>query len=346
MEKFTEGAITFFAENKQTRDAKVFFNPSRKFDRDLNILFINVIGKRKMEGIDLFGGSGVRSLRLAAETDYFSSITVNDIKTSAIIRKNIALNKKKLKARIDVLSMNAQDIYNLQNGYDYVDIDPFGSPVKYMVQALQKVRFGGLLAITATDSAALYGKAKKACMLKYGAVSLKTRYFNEIGLRILIKRTEEIANLSDRSIEPLLFDVRKHYLRVYLRVTAANINRRIGPIYQCTKCMNRGTECPVKCDVCGATMKQVGPMWLGKLFDRNLVKRMYDISDGQLKEYLEVMKDETDSIGYYTTDQMASFLKEKEKKCGLIGCRTVLDDKGFRTDMPLKDLLKEYKNLQ
>lgn len=345
MERFNEGEVTFFAENRQTRDSKVFFNPIRKFDRDLNVLFINSFSKENLNGIELFGGSGIRGLRLASETKNFKTITINDIKTSKTINKNVKLNGKKLKAKIKVCSMNAQDIYNSEEGYDYVDIDPYGSPVKYMVQALPKTKFGGILAITATDSAALYGKARKACLLKYGSVSFKARYYNEVGLRILIKRAEEIANLSERSIEPVLFDVRKHYLRVYLKVKKGDVTRRIGYIYQCSSCPNRTIAYATKCDSCGSKTFEIGPLWLGNLFDRKLVNAMYPLAEGELKEYLSVLKNEEDIITYYTTDQMSSYLKEREKKLGLIGTKTVLDGKGFRTRLAFKDLVEKYKQL-
>lgn len=347
MELFTEGTIKFLAENKQTRDSEVFFNPSRDFDRGLNVLFINALGRKSLSGIELFGGSGIRGLRLAAETKCFDKIIINDIKTSKTIAKNVSVNKKKLNAKVGVSSMNAQDIYDSAEGYDYLDIDPFGSPVKYMIQAMPKVKYGGILAITATDGAALYGKAKKACMLKYGAVSYKTRYFNEIGLRILIKRAEDIANLNDRSVEPLFFDVRRHYLRVYLKVKKANISRRIDYIYQCVHCPNRSVKVMPKCDLCGSRIVRIGPLWLDRLFDRNLVDRMFEIAEaGEAKDYTDILRKEEDTVSYYTTDELASYLKQKEKKLGLIGTKTVLDEKGFRVGYDFKELLEKYKRLK
>jgi tRNA (guanine26-N2/guanine27-N2)-dimethyltransferase len=345
MELFTEGAIKFFAENKQTRDSDVFFNPARKFDRDLNILFVDSLQQKNLNGIDLFGGSGVRSLRLAAETTKFSSFVINDIKTSKIIKKNVSLNKKKLKAKITVSSMNALDIYNSKEGYDYVDIDPFGSPIKYLVQAIPKVKYGGVLAITATDSAALYGKAKKACALKYGSNSFKTSYFHEVGLRILIKRTEEVANLHERSIEPLFFDVRNHYLRVYFRVKKASIKRKLGYIYQCLKCPNRTLDQETSCANCGSKTIQIGPLWLERLFDREAVSKMLEIAESkEVQKYLSLLSQEEDIISYYTTDEISSYLKTKERKISLVGSRTVLDDKGFRSSLSFQELMKNFKS--
>ncbi len=346
MELFREGAINFYAEDKQTRKSKVFFNPSRNFDRDLNVLLFNALGAHNLKGIDLFGGSGIRSLRLSAETDAFDFFKINDLKTSKTIKKNVLKNKGKIKTKITVTSLNALDIYSMQEGYDYVDIDPFGSPVKYLLQAMPKVKRGGILALTATDTAALYGKAKKACMLKYGSRSLKTGYFNEIGLRILIKRAEEIANFYERSVKPVFFDVRHHYIRVYLSVSKAKLDRDIGYIYQCSKCPNRVIKFSEICSFCGSKNIEVGPLWLDSLFDKNLVSKMFEIAqDADAKKYLETFKQEKDSVSYYTTTELASYLNIKEKKIDSFGSRTVLNDKGFRCDYEFKKLVEEYKKL-
>lgn len=347
MELFKEGAISFYAENKQTRDSEVFFNPSRDFDRSLNILLFKALDRHDLTGVDLFGGSGIRSLRLAAETDAFKSFKINDLKTSKVIRKNVLKNKSKIRARITVTSFNASDIYSIQEGYDYIDIDPFGSPVRYTLQAMPKVKRGGIIALTATDTAALYGKAKKACALKYGSRSLKTSYFNEVGLRILIKRAEEIANLYERSVHPLFFDVRRHYIRTYLCVSKANITRDIGYIYQCSKCPNRVLKFSEKCSFCASKNIEVGPLWLDNLFDRKLVSSMFGIAqDEDAKKYLEMLKQEKDSTSYYTTTELASYLGVREKKIGSLGTRTVLNEKGFRYDNDFKKLTEEYKKLE
>ena len=92
MEFFEEGAVKFYAENKQVRKSEVFYNPGRQFDRSLNILFVESSGKKKLKGLELFSGSGVRGLRLCTETEKFASFIFNDIKSRDTIEKNIALN--------------------------------------------------------------------------------------------------------------------------------------------------------------------------------------------------------------------------------------------------------------
>ncbi len=340
MEIFREGKVSFAAENRQTRDAGVFFNPSREFDRDLNVLFVDSLGRKDLSGVDVFGASGVRGLRLCVETKAFSDFTINDIKTYRAVAKNIKSNKKALCCEVSCTSFNAVDIGSQGRKYDYIDIDPFGSPVRYMVEAVPSLNTGGILAITATDTAALYGKAKRACALKYGAVSYKTPYFRELGLRIMIKRAEEIANLFFRSVEPVLFDVRKHYARVYLRLMRAGTSGKIGFVYQCPECPYRSLEDSGKCAHCGSAMMALGPLWLGSTFDRKLVDKMYESAGEKLKGYLGVLRDEKDTVSFYTTSELASYTKTEEKPIEVFGNRTVLDSKGFRSDEPLEKILE------
>lgn len=335
MELFNEGSIKFYADNVQNRSAGVFFNPMREFERNLNVILIKALKQDKMEGIDLFAASGVRGLRLSAETGKFSKIIINDIKTKDTISKNIELNGIK---NAEASGFTASKVNCTGLHFDYVDIDPFGSPVRYLPNVIASTKLNGVIALTATDTAPLYGKAKKACRLKYGAVSMKTSYFNELGLRILLKRTEELFNIMERSIDPIFFDVRKHYIRVYVRV-ARPAQDRIGFLYQCSKCPNRTVDHFDSCPNCGSKMIRLGPLWLGRLFDLDLVKSMVAISGGKEKEYLEALSRETEQVSYYTTDEIASYLKKPEKSMELMPNGTVLNPKGFRTSNDIKNIL-------
>jgi tRNA (guanine26-N2/guanine27-N2)-dimethyltransferase len=346
MDTFKEGKISFIAKDEQTRSAKVFFNPDRKFDRDLNVLLFRSLCLKGLSGADLFSASGIRGLRLSAETDSFRSMLLNDLHTSDVIKKNVKANMKKLNSEVTVSSFNVTDIDRSNGLFDYIDIDPFGSPMFYAVHAMENIRVGGVMALTATDTAALYGSANKACAVRYRAVSAKTSYYNELGLRILLKRMDDIAGVYRKEIEPIFFDVRKHYVRAYVRIKRIKPSDSIGYIYQCGRCPNRALEDIGKCGNCGSSMIKLGPVWSGKLFDRKLVQKMYETSDDtEEKDYLDVLRAEGDSVTYYTTTELASYLKQHEKKSGVIGTRTVLNNKGFRTDLGFKELLERYKCL-
>jgi len=42
--------------------------------------------------------------------------------------------------------------------YDIIDIDPYGSFIKYLNQSITKIRLGGLLCLSATDLSVLDGR--------------------------------------------------------------------------------------------------------------------------------------------------------------------------------------------
>ncbi|MCL4398974.1 hypothetical protein M1293_00465 [Candidatus Parvarchaeota archaeon] len=340
MQRFKEGDIVFFAEDNQTRKSSVFFNPERKWDRDLNVLLAESIGAKEMDGIDLFSSSGIRGLRLASETGVFRSMLLNDIKTHKILTRNVRLNKDRIRCALKISSFNASRLRCIDGVYDYIDIDPFGSPVRYILDAVCKLRLGGIMAITATDTAALYGKAKKACMLRYGSTSMKTSYFNELGLRILIKRSEELANIQERSVEPVFFDVRRHYIRVYLRICKPRSGVQTGFFYQCSRCPNRSRELMEKCDVCGKKMVQIGPIWLGGLLDKQVLRKMSVIAEEDaVKRHLGRLLSEKDKIvSYYTTTELASYKRKPERPVSYFYDRTIFNPKGFKTNKSLKEL--------
>ncbi|EFD92925.1 MAG: tRNA (guanine-N(2)-)-methyltransferase [Candidatus Parvarchaeum acidophilus ARMAN-5] len=347
MELFKEGSIRFYAENQQLKSAHVFYNPNREFDRSLNVLFIKSKSKAMLSGLEMFSGSGIRGMRLCSETGMFKSFIFNDIKTSNIISKNISLNKSLLNC--DSISVSAENskYYKAHNIYDYIDIDPFGSPAPYLNTAFELLGKDSILAISATDTAALLGSAQRACMRKYMARSLKTSYSNELGIRILIKYVSEIAESHSLHIKPLIFDFNGNFIRTYFDFSSRT-KGKVGYAYQCIKCPSRTIEPKDKCDFCGSKMTKIGPLWLGKIYDVNTVKKMLNYLDKNekkfnqntdaLKEYLSALYKEMNVFSYYTTSEIASFFKRPEEKINKFKNRTVLSSKGFKTNLSFKEL--------
>lgn len=105
-----------------------------------------------------------------------------------------------------------------ENQFDIIDLDPYGCPSVFLDSAVQAVKEGGLLLITATDMAVLAGNSPETCYVKYGAVSLKMKACHEMGVRILLQTIESHANRYGRYIEPLLSVSADFYVRVFVRV--------------------------------------------------------------------------------------------------------------------------------
>lgn len=54
--------------------------------------------------------------------------------------------------------------------FDFIDLDPFGSPSKYLSSALHAIKDGGMLAVSATDLRHLCTSPSDS-LIKYGAVT-------------------------------------------------------------------------------------------------------------------------------------------------------------------------------
>lgn len=355
MELFREGGIDFYAENVQLRKASVFYNPGREFDRCLNVLLVSSLGREGMSGLELFSGSGIRGLRLCRETGGFRSFDFNDLKSGGIIKKNLRKNKERLRVKTTVYGEDAE-FFSSGTDYDYVDIDPFGSPVSYLDTAFSLLKKGGLLAVSATDTAALLGSAQGACRRKYGSRSLKTAYSNEIGIRILIKKVAEAAAGHSIRVIPLLFNFEGNFIRIYFATSRSAGKVLIRNAYQCSRCPARTVAMRKTCSHCGSAMIEIGPLWLGRIYDKNTVGRMIHTLDGnrtffsesmriRLLGYLNRLSSEANVFSYYTTSEISSFLKSPEAKISDFKNPTVLSPKGFRTKMRFSDLVKtDFRN--
>lgn len=105
-----------------------------------------------------------------------------------------------------------------QNQFDVIDLDPYGCPSIFLDSAIQAIKDGGLLLVTATDMAVLAGNSPETCYTKYGAISLRIKSCHEMALRILLQCIESHANRYGRYIVPLISLSADFYIRVFVRV--------------------------------------------------------------------------------------------------------------------------------
>ena len=203
--KIKEGKIEIYVpkEKKVSKALPVFYNSIMKFNRDISIVLLEAVKNKEMKiGLPL-AGSGVRGIRLLKELkkNKIEQIHFNDYSEKAIelINKNIKLNKlntgknkvkqkNKTKDKIIIHNKDANLFLRQSKGFDYIDIDPFGTPNPYLDSAMIKLSRKGILAITATDTSALCGTFPKACRRKYWAEPLRNELKHEIGLRILTRK--------------------------------------------------------------------------------------------------------------------------------------------------------------
>ncbi|MEA3378943.1 MAG: tRNA (guanine(26)-N(2))-dimethyltransferase [Nanoarchaeota archaeon] len=342
-----EKGIRFYIpkESKISKKLPVFYNPQMELGRDICIFIIKKFKPKNI--LDAMAGTGIRAMRIFKELPQ-SSITANDINSNAanLIEKNIGLNSIKLKIANEDMNI----LLLKKEKFDYIDIDPFGSPIKYISPAVSALSDNGILAVTATDLGSLYGKYIKSCRRKYNAIPLNCMFKKENAIRILIHHLQTVAAKYNKALMPIFCHSSNHYLRVYLKNNTSkketdSILKKSGYLHYCPKCLKYETSrfnLPKIC--CRHEMKVSGPIWLGRLWDENLTKGFTLIR--HLREESNIQ-----TIGYY---ELNSFYKKyKKNPSGKIenlikkikaksyqASRTHFSDTGIRSSIPHKELLK------
>lgn len=330
----------------------VFYNPNMEFNRDVSIIVNQAyVEDRRLELLDGLAGTGAKGVRLANEVNGNFSMFVNDKNPLAydLIMKNVALNKLG-----DVVTKHTDlNILLSEKHFDYIDIDPFGSPVKFIDAAFRSIRDKGMLGVTATDTAPLCGTYPKACLRRYGAKSFRTSYCHETGLRILLGYCAREAVKYDIAIEPLVVHYSDHYFRIYITVKkgakrADESLDNIGYIHHDFKKGAR-TMHTFKDPRPGS----VGPLWIGKLYNKPFLERVeLNKTLGtkkRLQKFLNLWIEEAEAPpSFYDVNEIASLIKaspprvdwiiEKLRTNGFFTCRTHFSPTGFKTDATIEDV--------
>ncbi len=269
-------------ETAISRKMEVFYNPAMKLNRDLTMDLLNSVANKSMQIADPLAGSGIRAIRMLLELrkGKIKSIDANDHSQSAVaaMKKNLKLNKIK-SSKIKTHCKDANIFILESSGFDYIDIDPFGSPARFLDAACQRIARNGILAVTATDTAALAGTSPSACARKYWSTPLRNDFMHETGLRILIRRVQLAGMQYEKAMIPIFSYHDQHYLRAFFRAEkgrekASAIYKKHGCISYCPKCLNTVTGTIAKCNACKGKAQIAGPLWLGKTSDAKLLGKM------------------------------------------------------------------------
>lgn len=180
--------------------------------------------------------------------------------------------------------------------WDVIDLDPYGSAAPFLDGAVQAVETGGLLCITCTDMAALGGSHPETAYGRYAALPIQSaRYLQELALRILLYTVAVSAARYGRSIRPVLSVGMAFYVRIFVEINddkrgVQNLSLNIGHVYQSSQCSTFITLPhgqmggkngnvyqsmrlnPAQCPETGSNFKVGGPMWLGPLHDKSVVR--------------------------------------------------------------------------
>ena len=331
-----------------------FYNPAMEESRDLSVLVAQVLVneiRRDVTILDGLSAVGARGIRIANEVDGAFNVTLNDWNEKAIEIAKMSIEHNRL-SNVKTVCENL-NVLLCKEKYHYIDIDPFGSPVPYISMAVRSVLPGGILAITATDTATLCGVYKKTCIRRYSSVPLRTWSMHEIGLRILIGYVVREGGRFDRALYPILSYSRDHYMRVFFRVKRGA--RRADEVVS-----KIGTTKAYTFDL---REKEVGPLWLGDLHDRDfLVSLRRGAREkilGKAKDIDKLLSRCLDEVDmpplFYDIDALASYFKRSPPKIsrmmrlleeeGYKVSRTHFRDTSFKTDAPLDEVVRVFNDL-
>ena len=358
--------------------APVFYNPAMELNRDVAVCALQAyqrLMKHELVACEPLSGCGVRGIRLAKEVEDVRKIVVNDISSDAARLAESNVNMNGLKDKVAVCNQDANFLLSSyaapRKRFDYIDLDPFGSPAPYIDSALRALRNGGLLALTATDMAPLCGVHVKACLRKYGGRPLRTDYCHELAVRLLIGCLGVLAAKHDIGVSPVFSYSDYNYVRTYATASygakkADNSVQKMGHIMHCFSCFHRESQLELTpvlrrdCPECGSKLHVAGPLWLGQLWDERFctmldseAKRKDVHNKIKILRLLSLITKEMHApITYYAIDKLCdkfnlpvpplSKLIDQLSARGFQGVATHFSSKAVRTDAPatvLKDML-------
>lgn len=266
----------------------VFFNPAASINRSVSVAIVEAT-----EGLtfcDALAGIGARGLRVAREVARSPSVTLIDINRESVrlARRNAQLNG--VRARCEFISDEANSYlyskYGKDEKADYVDVDPFGTPVPYLQAAIRATRDGGIASFTATDTAVLCGVHVRVAQRRYGGTPVNNHFHHETGVRLLLNAVRREAASLDLGVRPVAVHSTRHYMRVFVRIevgpTKAEAARENeGYVIWCRSCgrLTEGSVPEGSCEECRSRLKVAGPLWLGELTETKTLRNAVAASE-------------------------------------------------------------------
>ena len=225
-----------------TADTPVFHNPAMGRSRTRSIRLLEHIihsgwlGDGEVRVLDALAASGLRARRwlreLPPDVAARLHVTLCERDESALAWARANLTTHGEAGLAASIALAAEDLRVLlpARGFQWIDLDPYGSPAPFLDAVLQATARHAVVELTATDAAALCGTSAAACRRRYGARPRQDASSHDTGLRILLATAALTAARHDRAITPLLSIWDGHHLRVSIRVQRSL--ERAGAVHQ------------------------------------------------------------------------------------------------------------------
>jgi len=347
-----------------------FFNPRVEMSRDLTVLVLRTLNPKNWVVCDALAGTGARGIRIAKECKV-KKVFLNDFSEDNLkfMEENTCLNSIQNKVEFFNLDTNFLLSEKIRT-FDYIDIDPYGSPTYYFDSSARAIKRKGFLGFSATDTAALCGTSPVTCLRRYGIESFKTDFYKELGLRILITSAALTFSKWSFCFKPLLSYASEHYFRVFAEVKKGKsiaseaIKGNLGYVNYCPKCLWRKVDVnPITdCEFCKNKTKIIGKVWIGQIEDLDFIQSCEKELSGinwlktknRIKKIFELLKNESFPF-YYNVHKVCQkhglripnfkILEERLGENGYKAQRTHFSNVGMKTDASLKDLIRIISKL-
>jgi tRNA (guanine26-N2/guanine27-N2)-dimethyltransferase len=250
--------------------------------------FAKLEGKKSFTACEPFGGAGIRTCRYVGETP-ISKIYYNDVNSTAfqIAQMNVEQLIEEEQNRIHMQNKEFSDFLNFLylKGlvFDFIDIDPYGTPIPYAYHIIKFIKKAGLLAFTATDLASLTGLYPRALYAKYGIGLIDTRIGNvhELAARALITGLQRVGLMQNQSLIPILTLYHRHFIRTFM-IRNRGVDKALettGFLCKCRTCNSlfqaNLTKKNPSCYKCGnAHPFRIGPIYIGTLHKDNYLDQL------------------------------------------------------------------------
>jgi tRNA (guanine26-N2/guanine27-N2)-dimethyltransferase len=351
----------------------VFYNPKMKNLRNISVLFVKFFSKQDDSLLDSTCATGIRGIRYIKEAGIKKVIFLDINKDAAKnAQNNLKLND--IKATVNNISIQEYCSSAEKESFDFIDLDPFGSPQPHINDIIKVAKDNTYLMITATDTAVLCGAHSSACLKSYFAEPMHNELCKESGIRILLGYITKIAATFNFGIEPVLSISEMHYMRVFLRLKhgakkAVSSVKECGFASFCNNCRSfeyaKGIA-PVlehRCKFCKKEVRFFGPLYLGSINDKKKITEiiLYNEKNSIIKDSRDLNRvlvriaDELDLPFFYSIPKITKSIGsvsaspdkiiKKLNDNGVLATRTQFDKDGIKTTTDIEEIKKILKEI-
>ena len=208
----------------------VFYNPAMSRSRTRSVLLMQYAIENKLLGngpiyaVDGLAATGLRARRWlnelpkeSAERIHATIIDMNQYALDLALKTHDEFPPDHSEGELKAINGDLRSAI-LNQGWHWVDIDPYGSPTPFLDTAIQSMARKGIIEVSATDTAALTGSSKNPLLRRYGARVRNDGLAHDSALRVLLATVGRVASKHERRIEPLISIWDSHHLRVSMRI--------------------------------------------------------------------------------------------------------------------------------